>query len=243
MVGTRGGTVTKPNAESYGRMHRASQKHSNLKKKIAANSSGRKITRKVEGLLSTPPDLKKVRDEEKTRSNKAPSADETRTTRNDPLGPRCFHYGRYRETIYKGQDYFFSFIFPTTKKKLSYYETKKDTSPAFNTRDRKRKAEKLSCESCGKKAKQTNESITADTLSPDENETARRLNFTPGVSNDTSTPPNPTPVVEAPVVEAPTLTKEEIQLLKMSMLKQEIIRLKKRLETCSLRLRFAKIRT
>ena len=65
MVGTRGGTVTKPKAESYGRMHRESQKHSNIKKKIVANSSGRKITREVERLLSTPPDLKKVRDEEK----------------------------------------------------------------------------------------------------------------------------------------------------------------------------------
>jgi hypothetical protein len=107
MVGTRGGTVTKPKAESYGRMHRTSQKHSNIKKKIVANLSERKITRKVEKLISTPPDLKKVCDEEKAQSSQAPSADVHRTTRNDPLGPRCFHYGRYRETIYKGQGHFF----------------------------------------------------------------------------------------------------------------------------------------
>mmetsp|Transcript_19788 Transcript_19788/g.35910 ORF Transcript_19788/g.35910 Transcript_19788/m.35910 type:complete len:289 (+) Transcript_19788:109-975(+) len=122
MVVCRNGKESKPSATSYGRLHDVARKHSNTKKNHSKQSSTKKVTRASVGEVSTPPELKRAREEEEDETKSGASTlPPKKLSRHTYGGPRCFHYGPNRHILYKGEGFLFSFIYPNVKKKESRY--------------------------------------------------------------------------------------------------------------------------
>jgi hypothetical protein len=108
MVVCRNGKESKPSATSYGRLHDVARKHSNTKKNHSKQSSTKKVTRASVGEVSTPPELKRAREEEEDETKSGASTlPPKKLSRHTYGGPRCFHYGPNRHILYKGEGFLF----------------------------------------------------------------------------------------------------------------------------------------
>mmetsp|Transcript_9793 Transcript_9793/g.17816 ORF Transcript_9793/g.17816 Transcript_9793/m.17816 type:complete len:391 (-) Transcript_9793:136-1308(-) len=106
MVGTRNGASYVVNDTDRGRLF--FQKRKLAKNRKAAADGKIKITRTTEKLVSTPPELKRKREEiEEEKTSKKSNKVTGNVTRSSGIRPRCTDYGRYRCALFKRHGFFF----------------------------------------------------------------------------------------------------------------------------------------
>eukprot|EP00978_Attheya_sp_CCMP212_P044559 scaffold314359_cov49-Attheya_sp.AAC.1 len=106
MAGLRGGKSYANDDTDRGRLWKAKRK---LECARMASAKGKfKNTRITEMLVSTPPDLKRKREEiEEEKMSKKSKCANVNLTRSSGIKPRCSNYGCYRHAFYQRHGFFF----------------------------------------------------------------------------------------------------------------------------------------
>jgi hypothetical protein len=106
MVGLRNGASYAVDDTDHGRLYQQKRKLANKRKAVAKGKL--KITRTTENLVSTPPELKRKREEiEAEKTSKKSNKVTGNVTRSSGIRPRCTDYGRYRCALFKRHGFFF----------------------------------------------------------------------------------------------------------------------------------------
>eukprot|EP00978_Attheya_sp_CCMP212_P012835 scaffold32068_cov35-Attheya_sp.AAC.1 len=106
MAGLRGSKNYATDDTDRGRLWKDKRK---LERARLALAKGKlKNTRTTEMLVSTPPDLKRKREEiEEEKMSKKSKCTNVNLTRSSGIKPRCSNYGRYRHAFYQRHGFFF----------------------------------------------------------------------------------------------------------------------------------------